>query len=133
MSTSTKTIKNVLSSNQMSLEELIGVLAATSIRFIGEYSTALDQIEQYKGHVTAMRKTMEDMRNNKLQEMSMNKLLQKNQQPRAKKHNINKFSMCMQIGMKKQDIMSEMNISESTYFRLLRAYRGRNSNNILQR
>ena len=74
----------------------------------------------------AVEKTLEQLENSQhLSSYRVKNLNQQNGIPRAKKFNENKFKMCIEMGASKEEIMSSLNISESSYYRLLRAYKVR--------
>ena len=119
-------IKKACYDNQLSIEELIGTMCCVLLQYNQEISAERDKTEVYKQRMLAVEKTLEQLENSQhLSSYRVKNLNQQNGIPRAKKFNEHKFKMCIEMGASKEEIMSSLNISESTYYRLLRAYRVR--------
>lgn len=119
-------IKKVCYDNQLSIEELIGTLCCVALQYNQELTAEKDKKSVYIQRLDAVQKTLEQLeKSQSLSSYQVKNLQQKNGAPRAKKFNENKFKMCIEMGVDKDEIMKALSISESTYYRLLRAYKAK--------
>lgn len=119
-------VKKVCYENDLSAEELIGTMCLTLLHFSQAVSTEKDKAETYKQRMQAVEKTLEQLEKSQhLSSYRVKNLTQQNGLPRAKKFNENKFKMCIDAGASREETMEALGISESTYYRLLRAYRAK--------
>lgn len=123
---STEFIKQTCSNNEMSLEELIGTLSLVALKYYQELSAEKDVTGIYGQRIVALERTLEQIKKSQnLSSYKVKNLNQRNGMPVAKKFNENKFKLCIESGATKNEIMQALAISESTYYRLLRAYKAK--------
>ena len=117
-------IKKVMQENNIALETLVGTLCHMVLQYNQELALEKDKTAVYIQRLDAVQKTLEQLeKSQNLSPYQVKKLKQRNGAPTAKKFNESSFKMCMEMGVGKEEIMGALKISESTYYRLLRAYR----------
>lgn len=119
-------IKKVMQENNIALETLVGTLCHMVLQYNQELALEKDKTAVYIQRLDAVQKTLEQLEKSQhLSSYKVKNLTQQNGLPRAKKFNENKFKMCIEAGASREETMEALGISESTYYRLLRAYRAK--------
>ena len=119
-------VKKVCYENGLSAEELIGTMCLVLLNYVQAVNIEKDKAETYMQRMQAVEKTLEQLEKSQhLSSYRVKNLTQQNGLPRAKKFNENKFKMCIDAGATREETMEALGISESTYYRLLRAYRAK--------
>lgn len=119
-------INNILQKNNISIESLVGSLCLMALKYNQDLNKEKDQKEIYIKRLEAANRTIKQLEiSQNLSKYQVKNLKQRNGNPVAKKFNMNKFQMCIEMGESKSNIMKSLDISESTYYRLLRAYKNK--------